>query len=304
MKLININNNEIYDFADNIKNGKLIVIPTETVYGLAANALDENAIKLIFKVKGRPQDNPLIIHTYSKENIYKFTKNQPKYIDNIIDKFMPGPITLVLEKQDIIPKIVTAGLKTVGIRIPNHSDTLKFLKIVDLPLAAPSANKSGKPSPTKVEHIFNDYQNQDEIYGIINGGECNVGIESTIIKCEEEKIIILRPGIINKSMIQEIVDVDVIDYNGNEILAPGMKYKHYSPDIPVFITKEININPQVLNLSYNGKIENTFSFNEKNIYSIFREVDKNFNSINIVLTKELTENKALYNRILKASEKS
>lgn len=304
MKLININNNEIYDFADNIKNGKLIVIPTETVYGLAANALDENAIKLIFKVKGRPQDNPLIIHTYSKENIYKFTKNQPKYIDKIIDKFMPGPLTLVLEKQDIISNIVTAGLKTVGIRIPNHSDTLKFLKIVDLPLAAPSANKSGKPSPTKVEHIFNDYQNQDEIYGIINGGECNVGIESTIIKCEEEKIIILRPGIINKSMIQEIVDVNVIDYNGNEILAPGMKYKHYSPDILVFITKEININPQVLNLSYNGKIENTFSFNEKNIYSIFREVDKNFNSINIVLTKELTENKALYNRILKASEKS
>lgn len=304
MKLININNNEIYDFADNIKNGKLIVIPTETVYGLAANALDENAIKLIFKVKGRPQDNPLIIHTYSKENIYKFSKNQPKYIDKIIDKFMPGPLTLVLEKQDIIPNIVTAGLKTVGIRIPNHSDTLKFLKIVDLPLAAPSANKSGKPSPTKVEHIFNDYQNQDEIYGIINGGECNVGIESTIIKCEEEKIIILRPGIINKSMIQEIVDVNVIDYNGNEILAPGMKYKHYSPDILVFITKEININPQVLNLSYNGKIENTFSFNEKNIYSIFREVDKNFNSINIVLTKELTENKALYNRILKASEKS
>lgn len=304
MKLININNNEIYDFADNIKNGKLIVIPTETVYGLAANALDENAIKLIFKVKGRPQDNPLIIHTYSKENIYKFSKNQPKYIDKIIDKFMPGPLTLVLEKQDIIPNIVTAGLKTVGIRIPNHSDTLKFLKIVDLPLAAPSANKSGKPSPTKVEHIFNDYQNQDEIYGIINGGECNVGIESTIIKCEEEKIIILRPGIINKSMIQEIVDVNVIDYNGNEILAPGMKYKHYSPDILVFITKEININPQILNLSYNGKIENTFSFNEKNIYSIFREVDKNFNSINIVLTKELTENKALYNRILKASEKS
>lgn len=304
MKLININNNEIYDFADNIKNGKLIVIPTETVYGLAANALDENAIKLIFKVKGRPQDNPLIIHTYSKENIYKFTKNQPKYIDKIIDKFMPGPLTLVLEKQDIISNIVTAGLKTVGIRIPNHSDTLKFLKIVDLPLAAPSANKSGKPSPTKVEHIFNDYQNQDEIYGIINGGECNVGIESTIIKCEEEKIIILRPGLINKSMIQEIVDVNVIDYNGNEILAPGMKYKHYSPDILVFITKEININPQVLNLSYNGKIENTFSFNEKNIYSIFREVDKNFNSINIVLTKELTENKALYNRILKASEKS
>jgi len=304
LKLININNNEIYDFADNIKNGKLIVIPTETVYGLAANALDENAIKLIFKVKGRPQDNPLIIHTYSKENIYKFSKNQPKYIDKIIDKFMPGPLTLVLEKQDIIPNIVTAGLKTVGIRIPNHSDTLKFLKIVDLPLAAPSANKSGKPSPTKVEHIFNDYQNQDEIYGIINGGECNVGIESTIIKCEEEKIIILRPGIINKSMIQEIVDVNVIDYNGNEILAPGMKYKHYSPDILVFITKEININPQILNLSYNGKIENTFSFNEKNIYSIFREVDKNFNSINIVLTKELTENKALYNRILKASEKS
>lgn len=304
MKLININNNEIYDFADNIKNGKLIVIPTETVYGLAANALDENAIKLIFKVKGRPQDNPLIIHTYSKENIYKFTKNQPRYIDKIIDKFMPGPLTLVLEKQDIIPNIVTAGLKTVGIRIPNHSDTLKFLKIVDLPLAAPSANKSGKPSPTKVEHIFNDYQNQDEIYGIINGGECNVGIESTIIKCEEEKIIILRPGLINKSMIQEIVEVNVIDYNGNEILAPGMKYKHYSPDILVFITKEININPQVLNLSYNGKIENTFSFNEKNIYSIFREVDKNFNSINIVLTKELTENKALYNRILKASEKS
>lgn len=304
MKLININSNEIYNFAENLKNGKLIVIPTETVYGLAANALDEKAINLIFKVKGRPQDNPLIIHTYSKENIYKLTKNQPKYLDKIIDKFMPGPLTLVLEKQDFIPNIVTAGLKTVGIRIPNHIDTLKFLKIVDLPIAAPSANKSGKPSPTKIEHIFKDYQNEEEIYGIIDGGECKVGIESTIIKCDEEKIIILRPGIIDKTMIQELVEVEVIDYNGDEILAPGMKYKHYSPDIPVFISKQIDNNPQVLNLSYNGKIENTFSFDEKNIYSIFREVDNKIISINIILTQELSENKALYNRILKASEKS
>lgn len=300
MKVIDKNSDEINDFANKLLQGELIAIPTETVYGLAANALDSNAVKNIFTAKGRPQDNPLILHTYSKEKIYEYTKNQPKYIEILIDSFMPGPLTLVLEKKEVIPDIVTAGLDTVGIRIPNNESTLKLLRIVDVPLAAPSANKSGRPSPTKVQHIIDDYGDSNDIYGILDGGECTIGIESTIIKCEENQIIILRPGQITKEDIKKIIDIDVIDYKGNDVIAPGMKYKHYSPNIPVILSNELDNDMKVLNLSYNGEIANTISFTEQNIYSIFREAENNYSKINIILSNNLINNSALYNRILKA----
>ena len=250
MKVIDKNSDLINDFAEKLKLGELIVIPTETVYGLAANALNEEAVKQIFTTKGRPQDNPLIIHTYSKEEIYKYTQNQPKYVETLIYSFMPGPLTLVLDKKPIIPNIVSAGLDTVAIRIPDNEVTLKLLKLVNLPLAAPSANKSGRPSPTKAQHILDDYKAENSIYGLIDDGDCEVGIESTIIKCEIDKILILRPGKITKENLQKVVDIEVVEYKGSEILSPGMKYKHYSPDIPVQISKNVIDKDNTLNISY------------------------------------------------------
>lgn len=302
MKVIDKNSDLINDFAENLKLGELIVIPTETVYGLAANALDENAVKKIFATKGRPQDNPLIIHTYSKEKIFEFTQNQPDYIGKLIDTFMPGPLTLVLDKNPIIPSIVSAGLNTVAIRIPNNEVTLKLLELVGLPLAAPSANKSGRPSPTKAQHILDDYKADESIYGLIDDGDCEVGIESTIIKCESDKIIILRPGKVSKEDLENVVDVKIEEYIGKELLSPGMKYKHYSPDIPVQISKDVIDNDNTLNISYIKSNIDTMKFDESNIYRIFRDAEKGkFSKINIIETKELLNNIALYNRIKKAT---
>ncbi len=302
MKIINNNKEFLSEFVDKLKEGELIVIPTETVYGLAANALNPIAIKKIFEVKGRPQDNPLIIHTFSKEEVYKFTKNQPEYVNSLIDKFMPGPLTLVLEKSEIIPEIITAGLETVGIRIPNNQKTLELLKLTGFPLAAPSANKSGRPSPTSVSHIIDDYGENNQIYGIIDDGDCKVGIESTILKCDDNKAIILRPGNITKEEIQDTIGVKVVDYIGKKTLSPGMKYKHYSPSIPVLLTDNIIYNLETLNLSFNAEIEDTSWLNEQNVYSVFRDAEKKFKQINIVKTESLLQNKGLLNRILKAIE--
>lgn len=302
MKVIDKNSDLINDFAEKLKLGELIVIPTETVYGLAANALNEEAVKQIFTTKGRPQDNPLIIHTYSKEEIYKYTQNQPKYVETLIYSFMPGPLTLVLDKKPIIPNIVSAGLDTVAIRIPDNEVTLKLLKLVNLPLAAPSANKSGRPSPTKAQHILDDYKAENSIYGLIDDGDCEVGIESTIIKCEIDKILILRPGKITKENLQKVVDIEVVEYKGSEILSPGMKYKHYSPDIPVQISKNVIDKDNTLNISYIKSNIDTLKFDESNIYRIFRDAEKsNYSKINIIETQELLNNIALYNRIKKAT---
>jgi len=302
LKVIDKNSDLINDFAEKLKLGELIVIPTETVYGLAANALNEEAVKQIFTTKGRPQDNPLIIHTYSKEEIYKYTQNQPKYVETLIYSFMPGPLTLVLDKKPIIPNIVSAGLDTVAIRIPDNEVTLKLLKLVNLPLAAPSANKSGRPSPTKAQHILDDYKAENSIYGLIDDGDCEVGIESTIIKCEIDKILILRPGKITKENLQKVVDIEVVEYKGSEILSPGMKYKHYSPDIPVQISKNVIDKDNTLNISYIKSNIDTLKFDESNIYRIFRDAEKsNYSKINIIETQELLNNIALYNRIKKAT---
>lgn len=303
MKIIDNNKEELSEFAEKLKEGELIVIPTETVYGLAANALNPIAVEKIFKVKGRPQDNPLIIHTFSKDEVYKYTKNQPKYVSLLIDRFMPGPLTLVLEKSELIPEIITAGLDSVAIRIPNNDKTLELLKLTGFPLAAPSANKSGRPSPTSVNHIIDDYGKNNDIYGIIDNGDCRVGIESTILKCEYNQAIILRPGNITKEEIEEIIDIKIIDYVGTKALAPGMKYKHYSPTIPVKLSdSKVNNNSETLNLSFNAEIEDTYSLNEQNLYSVFRDAEKKYKQINIIKTESLLQSKGLLNRILKAIE--
>lgn len=224
-----------------LKDGELVGMPTETVYGLACNALDENAISKIFKVKGRPQDNPLIIHVATFEQIIPLVKDIPKITKKLSDKFWGGPLTIIFEKSNIVPYVATAGLETIAIRIPSHKVTIDLINKAGVPIAAPSANTSGKPSPTTADHVCNDFD--EKIPVILDGGECEYGLESTVIKIDDDThITLLRPGAITVEMLQEVVpnvriDAGVLEeINSPEyIISPGMKYLHYSPKTNVVV---------------------------------------------------------------------
>ena len=172
--------------ADFLLKGEVVAIPTETVYGLAADALNENAVKKIFEAKGRPSDNPLIVHIAEFENIYNFTKNLPKEVEVLAKKFWPGPLTIIVKKNNIIPAIVTAGLDSVAIRMPDLNITRDLIKLLNRPLAAPSANLSGRPSPTSYKHVLNDLDGK--IPAILMGPDCTVGVESTVIDLTSEPV--------------------------------------------------------------------------------------------------------------------
>lgn len=226
--------------ADIIKRGGTVCFPTETVYGLGANALDADAVKEIFIAKGRPQDNPLIIHLDEIENAQNYCfYSENKYIKKLL-KYLPGPLTTILKKRENIPDIVTAGLDSVGVRIPENKIAHEFLRLCGVPVAAPSANISGKPSPTKAEHVIEDLFGK--VDAIICAGSSDVGLESTIISLVKEPPILLRPGGITYEMLVESLgEVAVSDAvlsemkPGDKASAPGMKYKHYAPKTPVFL---------------------------------------------------------------------
>lgn len=239
-----LNNHEISVACNSILEGKLVGLPTETVYGLAANGLDEKAVSEIFRVKGRPADNPLILHILGeKEWVERYCKNIPDCVWGLIEAFWPGPLTLILECKGIVPDIVTAGLITVGVRCPNHPVALKLIEGTGLPLAAPSGNLSGKPSPTTSEAMFADMKGK--IPYILEGGPCGVGVESTILQVGE-KVTLLRIGGISLEEIQSVlginVEIDPVllakDKKMEENItptAPGMKYRHYAPEAPVTV---------------------------------------------------------------------
>lgn len=230
----------IKEAAEIIKSGGIVAFPTETVYGLGANALEEESVKKIFKAKGRPQDNPLIIHVASKK-LDEYVKNIPEVAKELMDRFWPGPLTIILEKKDIIPKETSAGLKTIGIRMPNNKIALKLIEESGFPIAAPSANISGKPSPTDVERCVEDLDGKVDY--IIGGEKSEVGLESTIVDCTVNPPIVLRPGGITLEMLREVRDDIEIDkglLNNSEEFkpkAPGMKYRHYAPDAKLKIIK-------------------------------------------------------------------
>ena len=217
-----------------IRNGGTVAFPTETVYGLGANALDDEAVKKIFIAKGRPQDNPLIIHVSTKE-ISGLVKDVPEVAQKIIDKFWPGPLTVILEKKDIIPNVTSANLNTIGIRMPNSEIALKLIELAERPIAAPSANISGRPSPTEVERCVEDLNGRVDY--IIGGESSDIGVESTIVDCTVNPPLVLRPGGITLEMLKEInpeIELDkALKSKPNDDFkpkAPGMKYKHYAPN--------------------------------------------------------------------------
>ena len=226
--------------AEIIKNGGLVAIPTETVYGLGANGLDEQAVAKIFEAKGRPQDNPLILHISGPEQIELFCHHIPQKAYDLAEAFWPGPLTIVLPAKECVPKRTTGGLSTVAVRCPDHAAAREIIRLAGVPIAAPSANISGKPSTTTAQHVLHDHDGKIDM--IVDGGPCRVGVESTIVDLTEERPRLLRPGGIGPEELIAVLGDLVIDkavtdeVSKDEIVkAPGMKYRHYAPQEPVVI---------------------------------------------------------------------
>ncbi|MBE7038054.1 MAG: threonylcarbamoyl-AMP synthase [Ruminococcaceae bacterium] len=232
-----VKSNDLNDAAKCLQNGGTVVFPTETVYGLGADALNEEAIEKIYKAKGRPSDNPLIIHIADINDIYKITKNISDDAKKIMEKFWPGPITMIFEKADIVPNKVTAGLNTVAVRFPSNETAQKLIKLSTRYVAAPSANISGSPSPTSLKYVCDDMVGRVDF--IIDGGNCDVGIESTILDVSGDEFKILRPGAVTYEDILSVTDKIKDDYKDVKDVktpkCPGMKYTHYSPNADVFV---------------------------------------------------------------------
>lgn len=223
-----------------IRAGGLVAIPTETVYGLGANGLDETAVAKIFEVKGRPQDNPLILHVAEPKEMERFCHSIPSSAYRLAEAFWPGPLTMVLPARDIVPKRTTGGLSTVAVRCPDCAVTRQIIRLAGVPIAAPSANISGKPSTTTAEHVLHDHDGKIEL--IVDGGACRVGVESTIVDLTEERPRLLRPGGITPEQLIAVLGDLVVDRavtgqidKDTVVKAPGMKYRHYAPAEPVVI---------------------------------------------------------------------
>ena len=327
-----IDKNELKKHSELLKNGETAIFPTETVYGLGANALDENAVKKIYEAKGRPSDNPLIVHIHNKDLIYDLSKDIDDKAKKVIDKFWPGPLTVILKKNDKVPKTTTGGLDTVAIRMPKNDIALELLRECNLPIAAPSANISGKPSPTNGKHVVDSMNGR--VAGIIIGDDCDYGLESTVVDFTEEIPMILRPGSITKKDLENVIgkveiDPSLLNHEDNKkAKAPGMKYKHYSPDAEVFIVSGKNddviekINSLIDENDKNGLKSGVLCL-EKNkkkykgkVISLgenFKEVGRNlFNSlitmdnekINVVYSEEFLHDEvgmAIMNRLLESS---
>ena len=245
----NINKEELKAAADILKNGGLVAFPTETVYGLGGDGLREDAAKKIYMAKGRPSDNPLIVHISNMDMLNKLVINIPEKAKLLAKQFWPGPLTMIFPKSEIVPMGTTGGLNTVAVRMPSHPVALALIEQSGICIAAPSANTSGRPSPTLASHVYEDMNGKIEM--ILDGGKVGIGIESTIVDLTEDIPVILRPGFITKAMLEEVIGTVEIDkailatsLDKNLVpKAPGMKYKHYAPkaDLIIFEGEESSV---------------------------------------------------------------
>ncbi|MBN6885031.1 L-threonylcarbamoyladenylate synthase [Cytobacillus horneckiae] len=229
---------QIIQASDQLIKNETVAFPTETVYGLGGNAQSDEAVSKIFAAKGRPADNPLIIHIAERSQLEAFVESVPEKAEKLISAFWPGPLTMIFNKKvGALSDLATAGLSTVAIRMPDHPVALALLKKTGLPIAAPSANSSGKPSPTTANHVWEDLHGR--IAGIVDGGPTGVGVESTVIDCTEDIPTILRPGGITKEQLMEAIGEVRLDPalqdSEQAPKSPGMKYKHYAPDAPLYL---------------------------------------------------------------------
>lgn len=222
-----------------IKKGEVIAFPTETVYGLGGDAQNDEAVEKIFQAKGRPGDNPLIVHIGKKEQLDTLATSLSPLTEQLIDRFWPGPLTVIVPKKGGISSRVTAGLSTVAVRMPAHPVALALLQAANVPIAAPSANRSGRPSPTKASHVLEDLEGK--IKGVIDGGEAGYGVESTVVEVKEDVVWILRPGGVTKEELIEVVGKNCVKEATTSSRAPkspGMKYRHYAPNTPLLLINE------------------------------------------------------------------
>nr|WP_314633225.1 L-threonylcarbamoyladenylate synthase [uncultured Oribacterium sp.] len=265
----------ISEAAEILKGGGLVAFPTETVYGLGGNGLDKEAAKKIYAAKGRPSDNPLILHVSSIEEVYPLVKALPEKAKKLMEAFWPGPLTLVLPKSDLVPKESTGGLETVALRSPENALTLDLIRACGFPIAGPSANLSGRPSPTEASHVFEDLGGRIE--GILEDGAVGIGVESTIVDLSENCPTLLRPGAITIEDLEEVLGEKVaIDptllgksmAEGFTPKAPGMKYRHYAPkaEMILFKKKEGECEAQKIPASEkNIKEDNIFAWKAKKL---------------------------------------
>ncbi len=255
-----------------LREGGLAAIPTETVYGLAGNALSGDCAKKIFEAKGRPSDNPLIVHISEFSQWAPLVKEIPETAKALSEAFWPGPLTVILPKSDIIPDDVSGGLSTVAVRMPSDEIARAIIESAGVPLAAPSANLSGKPSPTSAQHVIEDMRGR--VDAIVDSGDCSVGVESTVISLAVNPPRLLRPGGITPEMLTEVlgeIEIDNAVFNklpeGAEAASPGMKYKHYAPDAQVILIKGTlpNFKEYVNNNSYDGTVALCFEGEEEEL---------------------------------------
>jgi L-threonylcarbamoyladenylate synthase len=300
---------QLKEAAQLIRNGELLAFPTETVYGLGANALDSLAVKKIFKAKGRPSDNPLIIHIAKKEQLFQIAFIEP-WVLKIIQKFWPGPLTVILKSKQIVSKHATGGLNTIAVRMPKNKIALKLIKLAGVPIAAPSANISGKPSGTSFEHVFDDFNGK--ISGIIKSSPSEIGLESTVIDLTTKTPTLLRPGAFSFEELKKTLPNLLLLPNKKttSIKSPGMKYKHYSPNAKIILFEKSAINKmQPYQIKYKKLNKITKIINSKNhkkfakeLFNIFRQSDKE--KVDVILISAVNENKiglAIMNRIRKAA---
>ena len=241
-KLLSASDDDIRYAGEILRRGGLVGMPTETVYGLAGNALCGDCVRKIYQAKGRPSDNPLIVHISSFSQWAPLVAEIPEKAKKLAEKFWPGPLTIILKKSELIPKETSGGLDTVAVRMPSDETARRLIESAGVPLAAPSANTSGKPSPTSAQHVMNDLCGK--IDAVIDGGECQVGVESTVISLVSEKPRLLRPGGVTPEMLESVLgEIEIDDAvfnkleNGAKAASPGMKYKHYSPSARVILLK-------------------------------------------------------------------
>ncbi|MEO8512519.1 MAG: L-threonylcarbamoyladenylate synthase [Ignavibacteria bacterium] len=306
--------NSVKIAAEFIKKGEVTAFPTETVYGIGANAYDEKAVKKIFKAKGRPTDNPLIVHVALKKDIGVLASDITPSAKKIIKAFFPGPVTVILKKNEIVPDIVTASLDTIAIRMPASKIARELIKLSGVPIAAPSANLSGSPSPTNFIHVLRDLRNK--IPCVLVGPSARYGLESTVIDCTGKHPVILRPGSITLEQLKKIDKNTSYKKKAGKIKSPGQKYRHYAPKAKVRLMKRETSNVKRETMGYIGfnkkmanhfeivKICNSLEDYAKNLFSFFRECDeKGIKTIYCDKINEKGIGLAIMNRLIKASTK-
>ncbi len=339
IKVTSKNKNEVLTrAAELIKKGEVVAFPTETVYGLGANAFDENAVKKIFIAKGRPSDNPLIVHISDLKQLNELVETVPPKAKQLMKLFWPGPLTIVMKKSAKVPMCITAGLNTVAVRMPSNKLALELIKKAGVPIAAPSANSSTKPSPTMAKHVLFDLDGK--IPMIIDGGNCDIGVESTVIGLAGEKPVLFRPGRVTLEELRKVLGE--VDYpksitpsssNAKLILSsPGMKYKHYAPKAELTLveakikgdkkeldftteveTFALNENPEligVISFTKRTGFENEFFFNKdidlyaRELFSSLRELDER--GVEKIIVEGVSDSNlglAVMNRLRKAASK-